>query len=116
MNLRKGEEPVPVAAIFDERRLERRFDPGDLGEIDIAFELLLARGLEIEFFQPVAVDDNHPRFFGMGRVDQHSLDHALFPMAHPSACATYRPTARHLLLETGGRRPTNSTEDRKSVV
>ncbi len=27
----EGQESVAIAAIIDERRLERRFDPGDLG-------------------------------------------------------------------------------------
>ena len=27
----EGQEAVAIAAIIDERRLERRFDPGDLG-------------------------------------------------------------------------------------
>src|SRR3546814_4918522 len=35
----EGQEAVTVAAIFDERRLQRRFDAGDLGQIDIALEL-----------------------------------------------------------------------------
>jgi len=31
MDFRKGEEAMAVAAVIDERRLERRFDPRDLG-------------------------------------------------------------------------------------
>ena len=31
MDFAEGEKAVAVAAIIDERRLERRFDPGDLG-------------------------------------------------------------------------------------
>ena len=36
MDFAEGEEPVAVSAVFHEGRLERRFDPGDLREIDIA--------------------------------------------------------------------------------
>ena len=45
----EGEETVAVAAVIDERRLERRFDTSDLGEIDVALELLALGGLEIKF-------------------------------------------------------------------
>ena len=31
MDFREGEEAVAVAAVIDERRLQRRFDPGNLG-------------------------------------------------------------------------------------
>ena len=36
MDFGKGQEAVPVAAIFDESGLQRRFDPGDLREVDVA--------------------------------------------------------------------------------
>src|SRR3546814_1165719 len=48
VDLAKGEEAVAIAAIFDERRLQRRFDAGYLGQIDIALELLVLGGLEIQ--------------------------------------------------------------------
>ncbi|MDH2348012.1 hypothetical protein [Bradyrhizobium sp. SSUT77] len=35
MDFAEGEEAVAVAAIFDEGGLERGFDPGDLGEVDV---------------------------------------------------------------------------------
>src|SRR3546814_13362866 len=38
VDLAKGEEAVAIAAIFDERRLQRRFDAGYLGQIDIRSE------------------------------------------------------------------------------
>jgi hypothetical protein len=58
----EGQEAVAVAAIVDERRLKRRFDPGYLGEIDIAFELLVLCRLEIKFLDPASLDDSHPGF------------------------------------------------------
>ena len=71
----EGEEAVAIAAIVDERRLERRFDPGYLGEIDITFELLVLGGLEIKFLDPVSLDDRDPSFLRVARVDQHAHGH-----------------------------------------
>ncbi len=48
------QEAVAVAAVIDERRLQRRFDPRDLGEVDVAAKLLAVSGLEVEFFDAVA--------------------------------------------------------------
>ena len=75
MDFAKGEEAVAVAAIIDERRLERRFDPGYLGEIDIAFELLVLGGFEIKFLDPVSLDDRDPGLLRVARVDQHAHGH-----------------------------------------
>ena len=75
MDFAEGEEAVAIAAIIDERRLERRFDPGDLGEIDIAFELLVLGGFEVKFLDPVSFDDRDPGLFRVARVDQHAHGH-----------------------------------------
>ena len=37
MDLAESEEPVPVAAILDERGLQARFDADDFGEVNVAF-------------------------------------------------------------------------------
>jgi hypothetical protein len=37
--------------------------------------LLALRGLEIEFFDAVAAQDDHPGFLRMGRVDEHFVGH-----------------------------------------
>jgi len=71
----EGQEAVTVAAIVDEGRLQRRFDPGYLGEIDVAFELLVLGGFEVEFFDPVTFDYRDPRLFRVARVDQHAHCH-----------------------------------------
>ena len=71
----EGQEAVAIAAIIDERRLERRFDPGDLGEIDIAFELLVLGGFEVKLLDPVSFDDRDPGLFRVARVDQHAHGH-----------------------------------------
>src|SRR5665647_2561612 len=54
MDFRERQEAVAVAAVFDERRLQRRFNAGDFGEIDVTAQLLAVSGLEVEFLDPVA--------------------------------------------------------------
>jgi hypothetical protein len=49
MDFAESEETVPVSAVLDKRGLQGRFDPGDLGEVDIAPELPPRGGLEVEF-------------------------------------------------------------------
>ena len=71
----EGEEPVPVTAIFDESRLKGRFDPCDLGEIDIAAERFPGRGLEVEFLDPVTAEHHNPSLLGVGSIDQHLVWH-----------------------------------------
>ena len=69
------QEAVAVAAIFDERRLQRRLYARDLGEIDIATQLLALGGLEIKLFDAIAADHNDPGLFRVGGVDQHFVGH-----------------------------------------
>jgi hypothetical protein len=65
----EGQEAVAIAAIIDERRLQRRFYPGDLGEIDIAFELFVLSGFEVKLLDPVSLDDCDPGLLRVARVD-----------------------------------------------
>jgi hypothetical protein len=71
---------VAVAAIVHERRLKRRFDPGYLGEIDVAAKLSLVAGFEIKVFDLAVVDDGHPGLLRVGRVDQHEFAHVVEPL------------------------------------
>ena len=75
MDFREGQEAVAVAAILHERRLQRRLDADDLGEIDVALEGLAGRRLEIEFFKSCSIDDDHPGLFGVARIDEHAPCH-----------------------------------------
>jgi hypothetical protein len=75
MDFAEGEEAVAVAAIFDEGRLQRRLYARDLGEVDIAAQLLALGGLEIKFFDAIAADHNDPGLFRMGGIDQHLVGH-----------------------------------------
>ena len=75
VDFRKGEEPVPVPAIIDERRLQRRLHPRHLGEIDVALDLLAGGGLEIKLLDPATFYNGDPGFLRVAAVDQHSGGH-----------------------------------------
>ena len=70
----EGEEAVAVAAILDERRLQRRLNTRYLGKVDVAAQLAAGLGFEIELFESVTVSDDNPRFFRVDTIHQHSLD------------------------------------------
>ena len=86
MDLAEGEEAVPVAAVFDEGRLQRRFDPGDLGEVDVAAKLPPASGFEVEFLDLLATHHHDPGLFRVGCVDKHFVCH--------DELSTWRPRAK----------------------
>ena len=71
----EGEEPVAIAAEVDESRLKRRFDPGYLGKVDIALDLLVFGRFKVEFLNPVALQNRHPGFFRVARIDKHARCH-----------------------------------------
>ena len=48
MNFAEGEETVTVAAEVDESCLQRWFDPGYLGEVNVAFDLLVFSRFKIK--------------------------------------------------------------------
>ena len=75
MNFVERQETVSVAAVVDERRLKRRFDSGDFGEVDVPLELGLRGRLEVKFLGTVSLDDHDPGFFRVGRVDEHFCCH-----------------------------------------
>ncbi|GBD42403.1 hypothetical protein HRbin39_01794 [bacterium HR39] len=75
MDLAEGQEAVPIAAVVDEGGLQRRFDPDDLGEIDVTLELTAAGDLDVEVDQSAVLADGHPRLFRVGGVDEHALGH-----------------------------------------
>src|SRR3546814_17893841 len=95
----EGQEAVTVAAIFDERRLQRRFDAGNLGQIDIALELLVLGRLEITLLDAVYLGDGEQGLFPVPRVAQHARG----PYYH-SRRAEERPTYRLQALRYERRR------------
>src|SRR6185437_7743146 len=82
VDFRKGEEAVPVAAVIDERRLQRRFDAGDLGEVDVTAKLFAVGALEVEFLDAIAAHDDYPGLFRMGCVDKHFVGHSKISLGH----------------------------------
>ena len=75
MDFRKREKAVAIAAVIDERGLQRRFDPGDFGEVNIAAKRLFTDRFEVEFLDAVAFEHDHPSLFRVGRVDYHLVGH-----------------------------------------
>src|SRR5260221_4688334 len=75
MDFAEGEEAVAIAAIFDKGCLQRRLYPRDLGEVDIAAQLVALGGLEIKFFDTIAADHDNPGLFRVGGIDQHLVGH-----------------------------------------
>ena len=75
MNFAEGEKSVAVSAVFDEGGLERRLDPRDLGEVDVAAQLLALGCLEIKFLDTIAADHDDPGLFRVGGIDQHLVGH-----------------------------------------
>src|SRR5436305_12202239 len=75
MDFAEGEEAVAVAAVFDKGGLQGWFYTRDLGEIDIAAQLLALGGLEIKFLDAIAADHDNPGFLRVGGIDQHLVGH-----------------------------------------
>jgi len=75
VNFAEGQKAVAVAAVLDEGCLQRRLYAGDLGEIDVAAQLLALGGLEIKLFDAIAADHDDPGLFRVGGVDQHFVGH-----------------------------------------
>src|SRR3546814_11187829 len=88
----EGPYPVVFAAIFDDRRLQRRFDAGNLGQIDIALDLLVLGGPEIKLLDAVSLGDGDPGLFPVPRVDQHARGH-YYHSRRAAARQTKRPQA-----------------------
>ena len=68
---------MAIAAVIDKGGLQRRLDPRHLGQIDVTAELLTVGGLEVEFLDAIAAQDDHPGLLGVGRIDQHLVGHCL---------------------------------------
>jgi hypothetical protein len=75
MDFAEGQEAVAVAAIFDKGCLQRWLYPRDLGEVDIAAQLLALGGFEIKLLDTVAADHDDPGLFRVGGIDQHLVRH-----------------------------------------
>jgi len=75
MDFAEGQKAVAVTAIFDEGSLQGRLYPRDLGEVDVAAQLLALGSLEIKLFDAIATDHNDPGLFRVSGIDQHFVWH-----------------------------------------
>ena len=75
MDFAESEETVPVAAVIDEGRLERRLDSHHLRKINVSPQRLALGGFKIEFFDPLPANDDDTRLLGMGGIDEHLIGH-----------------------------------------
>ena len=82
MDFRERQEAVTVAAVVDERRLQRRLYAGDFGEVDITAKLFAVGALEVEFLDAIAAKHDDPGLFRVGRVDQHFVGHWKISLGH----------------------------------
>ena len=71
VNFGKSQKSVAVAAIFDESRLQRRFNPRYFCEIDITFKRSATCTFEIKFFEFISSRQNNADFFRLRGVDEH---------------------------------------------
>ncbi len=75
VDLAEGQEAVAVAAILDEGGLEAGLHADDLGEVDVALELALGGGLDVEVLETATVENHDAGFFPVACVDQHAFGH-----------------------------------------
>jgi hypothetical protein len=103
MDFRESQKTVPVSAVVDEGGLERRLDPRDFRQIDIAAKLFLVRGFEVEFLYAVPAEHHNPSLLGMGCVDKHFVGHV--KLVAPGPASTSRLSIgtepRPVLVEGG---------------
>ena len=75
MDFAEGQEAVTVSTVVDEGRLQRWFDPGDLGEIDVAAKLSALGQFEVKLLDPISAQHHNTGFLRVGRVDKHFVGH-----------------------------------------
>ena len=93
VNFAEREKPVTIAAKVNESCLERRLHAGHLRQVDIAFQLLAVGQFEIEFFNAISLEDRHPGFFRVARIDKHARCHYVISIG--AAVRPDQPEGRH---------------------
>ncbi len=83
VDLVEGQEAVPAAAIFHEGGLKTWLHPHHLGEVDVALQLALGRGLDVEVFEAVTVQHHDAGFFRVAGVDEHAFGHVVVNSGAP---------------------------------
>jgi hypothetical protein len=85
MDFAEREEAMPVAAVFNECSLQRRFYAGDLGEVDVALQRAAGGRFVVEFFDTVATHHGDSRLFRVGGINEHFAGHNGNSSSHDSA-------------------------------
>ena len=94
MDFGESQETLAVASIFDKGGLQRRLNARHFRKIDVALERPTRRGLEIEFFDLVTVENDDPGFFRVIGVDEHALGHGNLQCARECGRRRVRRAAR----------------------
>src|SRR5580704_14901060 len=76
-----------MVAVIDKCRLQRGFNAGNFGEVDITLYLLLSGSFEIELFESIAVEHHHPGLFRVGGIDEHTSCHSGITPGRAAAAA-----------------------------
>ena len=95
MDFAEGQEAVAVAAVVDECGLQRRLDPRDLCQIDVAAKQFACGGLVVELLYPAVAKHHDPSFLRVRGVNEHLvlIVHVMGSLA-PGWAARGRPRAR----------------------
>ncbi len=72
-DLLERQEAVPLLAVVHEAGFEAGLDPGDDALVDVRLALLATLGLDVDVDESLAVDDGHPEFLRVGRIEEHPL-------------------------------------------
>jgi hypothetical protein len=75
MDFAESQEAVAVPTIVDESCLQRWFDPGYLGEIDVTAKLSALGRFEVKLLDPISAQHHNSGFLRVGRVDEHFVGH-----------------------------------------
>ena len=70
------QEAVAADAEIDERGLDAGFDVDDAALVDVADVTLVARALDVEFFEDAVFKDGDAALFGLQHIDEHFFFHA----------------------------------------
>ena len=76
----EGQKAMAVAAVIHEGCLQRGFNPGYLGEVDVTFEGFAIDAFEIEFFNAVAAGHHNAGFLALAGVDEHFVAHGCYSL------------------------------------
>ena len=68
-NFLEGQKPVPVSAVIDKSRFQRRFDTGDDPLVNVAFALFLGGRFNVEVYEFLSIDNGDTEFFGLCRIE-----------------------------------------------